>query len=109
MLHSPETARDITKLAAESGITLPEDWSRMDRVVEELMDELTGRGVAWGRIPISQWRSSWCNADIGNMHEHDFIEYCGGSNSILRDPEWDSDSFLEKLREEVEKMEAKPA
>ncbi|KAG6360999.1 hypothetical protein INS49_009218 [Diaporthe citri] len=85
---------DITELAAESGITLPEGWARMDRVVEELMDELTDRGVARGRIPVSKWRPSWCNADIGNMHEHEFIECCGRSNSILRDPERDWKQLL---------------
>lgn len=36
---------------------LPEDWARMDRVVDRLMDDLTNRGVAWGRIPISKWTS----------------------------------------------------
>lgn len=104
MLHSPQTAREITDLAAGSGITLPaEDWTKMDAVVENLMDDLTGRGVAWGRIPIRQWRLSWCNFDISNMSEDEFIEYiCGGSSRILRDPDWDSDSFLEKLREEVQ-------
>lgn len=103
MLHSDQTAREITDLAAESGITLPENWAEMDAVVENLMDDLTGRGVAWGRIPISQWRSSWCNFDISNMGEDEFIEYCGdGSSRILRDPEWDSGSFVEKLREEVQ-------
>lgn len=109
MLHSPETAQDITKLAARGGVTLPGDWTRMNRVVDKLMDNLTDRGVAWGRIPISEWRSSWCNADMGNMHEHEFIEDCGGSNSILTDPEWNSDGFLENLRREVENMEPQPA
>lgn len=103
MLHSDQTAREITDLAAESGITLPENWAEMDAVVENLMEDLTGRGVAWGRIPISQWRSSWCNFDISNMGEDEFIEYvCGGSSRIVRDPEWDEGSFVEKLREEVQ-------
>ncbi|KAH8746408.1 hypothetical protein F5883DRAFT_700683 [Diaporthe sp. PMI_573] len=54
MLYSPEIAREITKLAAGSGITLPENWREMDAVVENLMDDFTGRGVAWCRIPISE-------------------------------------------------------
>jgi hypothetical protein len=33
---------------------LPENWGEMDAVVENLMDDFTGRGVAWGRIPISE-------------------------------------------------------
>lgn len=78
----------------------------MDRVVEEVMDDLEGRGVALGRIPMNKWRSSWCNADIGNLHEHEFIEYCEESNSILRDPEWGSDKFLKKPREEVQNIKA---
>lgn len=105
MCHSDETAREITDLAAGSGITLPEDWAEMDGIVEDMMDDFANRGVAWGRIPISQWRSSWCNFDIGNMGEDEFIEMCGGSSRILRDPEWDEGSFMEKLREEVQKME----
>ena len=105
MLYPPETAREITKLAAGNGITLPENWGEMDAVVENLMDDFTGRAVAWGRIPISEWRLSWCNLDISNMSEYDFIDFCGGSTIILRDPEWDSGSFLEKLREEIQKLE----
>lgn len=81
----------------------------MDRMVNKLMDELTNRGVAWGRIPISEMRSSWCYVDMGNMHEHELIGDCRESNGILIDPEWASDGFLKKLREEVDKMGAQPA
>ncbi|KAJ0110062.1 hypothetical protein J7T55_014865 [Diaporthe amygdali] len=109
MLHSPETAQDITELAAESGITLPDNWINMEGAIYKMMGELTDRGVAWGRIPISAWRSSWCNADLGELHEHEFIEDCGGKNQILRDPEWDGANFLEKLKEEIQKMKRQDA
>lgn len=105
MHHSPETAQDITKLAEESGITLPGNWLNMEGAIYKLMDELTDRGVAWGPIPISAWRSSWCKADLGELHEHEFIEDCGGTNNILRDPEWDSAGFLKKLKEEIQKKQ----
>ncbi|KAK2599552.1 hypothetical protein N8I77_011295 [Diaporthe amygdali] len=102
--QSVDTGTDITKLAEESGITLPEDWINMEGAIYKLMDEFTDRGVAWGRIPISAWRSSWCNADLGELHEHEFIEDCGGTNNILRDPEWDGAGFLKKLTEEIQKI-----
>lgn len=54
MLHSTEAARGITKPVAEVRITLPGDWALMERVFSKLMDELTNRGVAWGRIPIGE-------------------------------------------------------
>lgn len=49
------------------------------------MEDLRDHSVVWGRISTSEWRFSWYTQDIGKMHEHDFRDYRGGNDSVLKD------------------------
>lgn len=109
LLFSPETVQEITRLAGEHGFSISESGGEMERIADALADDLLRRGVVWGRIPISGLWSSWCNLYVANMGANEIIELYGGSIDLLRDPEWDSGGFLEKMRGELRKMREQAA
>lgn len=109
LIFSPETVREITRLAGEHGISISESGGEMDGIADALADDLLRRGVMWGRIPISGLWSSWCNLYVANMGANEIIELFGGSVGFLRDPEWDSGGFLEKMRGELRKTRQQAA
>ncbi|KAJ0333769.1 hypothetical protein COL922a_010529 [Colletotrichum nupharicola] len=98
---SKKASEQISKLARDNGIEMTaEQWMSMPGYAEDLMDLALERGIVWGREVGAQWKSDWMNLDVSNMDTGELLE---DEFEIVLDPEWDAASFLERLREELEK------
>ncbi|KAK4556659.1 hypothetical protein LTR86_006230 [Recurvomyces mirabilis] len=87
--------------------------------MEDLGDDILGkRGLTYGRVPASAFRSMWANLDIANMGFSELVEYNGrhmqdgGKVELLENDRFDAHAVMAKLwameLKEREKERAKP-
>ncbi|KAK5119903.1 hypothetical protein LTR85_007229 [Meristemomyces frigidus] len=69
-------------------------------------DILGKRGLTYGRVPASSFRSIWCNLDIANMDLFELVGSEGSAVQIVANGVWDMDVFMEKLGRVIEEYKA---
>ena len=77
----------------------------MDLVEKDILGR---KGLNYGRVPASGFRSVWANLDLGNMAVSELMEYLGrkdvpgdGKVEMMWHEVWDEKGVLEKLEEIV--------
>jgi len=66
--------------------------------LEDMADDIVGkRGVAYGRIPATDFNTVWCNLDVANASLTELVSSSGGEIKIQESEDWDEDAAMEKL------------
>lgn len=104
LCNSEKANGQLYKLCKDNDVQITGGGCRnIDGLLEDPTNEVSNRGVAWGRQPGLQWKSSFVNMVIENMGLVELAEMHGEGIHILEDPEWDANAFLTRLKEELER------
>ena len=67
-------------------------------ILETMLDDLLdNRGLTYGRVPASAFRSVQANLEIANMGMSELVEYHGGRVEMIDNPGFDENAVMEKL------------
>lgn len=72
-----------------------------EHLLGEAFDEFMGCAITYGRIPLLDFRSVYCNLEEANLCLYEMA----GDLSLIADPEWSAVPFLRKVEEDKRKRD----